>query len=88
MTCSHEIKKYFLLGKKTTTKLDSVLKQKHQFTDKGTYRQSYGFSGSHEWMWELDHKEGQVPKNWCFQTGAGEDSWESFGLQGDQTNRS
>ena len=24
------------------------------------------FSSSHVWMWELDHKEGWVPKNWCF----------------------
>ena len=23
---------------------------------------------SHVWMWELDHKEGWAPKNWCFQT--------------------
>ena len=30
--------------------------------------QSYTFSSSHEWMWELDHKEGWVPKNWCFWT--------------------
>ena len=30
--------------------------------------QSYGFSGSHVWMWELDHKEGLALKNWCFQT--------------------
>ena len=30
--------------------------------------QSYGFSSSHVWMWELDHKEGWAPKNWCFQT--------------------
>ena len=30
--------------------------------------QSYGFSCSHAWMWELDHKEGWVPKNWCFWT--------------------
>ena len=30
--------------------------------------QSYGFSSSHVWMWELDHKEGWVPKNSCFQT--------------------
>ena len=29
---------------------------------------SCGFSSSHVWMWELDHKEGWVPKNWCFQT--------------------
>ena len=30
--------------------------------------QAYGFSSSHVWMWELDHKEGWLPKNWCFQT--------------------
>ena len=30
--------------------------------------QSYGFSSSHVWMWELDHKEGWAPKNWCFWT--------------------
>ena len=28
--------------------------------------QSYGFSSSHVWMWELDYKESWVPKNWCF----------------------
>ena len=32
------------------------------------YNQSYGFSSSHVRMWELDHKEGWVPKNWCFWT--------------------
>jgi len=36
-------------------------------------------------MWELDHKKSWVPKNWCFRTGVGEDSWESLGWQGDQT---
>ena len=30
--------------------------------------QSYGFSSSHVWMWELDHKEGWAPKTWCFWT--------------------
>ena len=30
--------------------------------------QSYGFSSSHVWMWELDHKEGWAPMNWCFWT--------------------
>ena len=30
--------------------------------------QSYGFSSSHVWMWELDYKESWVPKNWCFWT--------------------
>ena len=35
-------------------------------SDKNPYGQSYGFSSSHVWMWELDHKEGWVPKNQCF----------------------
>jgi len=51
--------------------------------------QSYGFSSSHVQTWELDHKEGWALKNWCFQTsGAGEDFWESLGLQGDQISQS
>ena len=33
-----------------------------------TVRLSADFSSSHVWMWELDHKEGWVLKNWCFQT--------------------
>ena len=36
-------------------------------TTLGLYSQSSGFSSSRVWMWELDHKEGQMPKNWCFQ---------------------
>ena len=32
------------------------------------YSQSYGFSGSHGWMWELDHKEVWAMKNCCFWT--------------------
>ena len=40
--------------------------QRHNFAHKGPYSQSYGFSSSHVWMWEVDHKEGSVPKN-CFQ---------------------
>ena len=34
----------------------------------GLYSQSYGSSSSHVLMWQLDHKEGWAPKNWCFQT--------------------
>ena len=44
-----------------------IKKQRHHFADKGPYSQCYGFSSSHVWMWDLDHKEGRVPKNWCFQ---------------------
>ena len=45
-----------------------IKKQRCQFADKGPYSQSYGFSSSHIWMWELDHKERWVPKNGCFPT--------------------
>ena len=43
-------------------------KQIHHFTNKGPYSQSYDFSSSHVWMWELDREEGWVPKSWCLQT--------------------
>ena len=47
------------------TNLDSILKSR-EIANKSPSSQSYGFSSSHEWMWELDHKERWVPKNWCF----------------------
>ena len=50
------------------TSLDSVLKSRDITADKGPYSQSYGFSSSHVCLWELDHREGWVPKNWCFWT--------------------
>ena len=43
-----------------------VKKTRHNFADKGLYRQGYGLSSCHVWIWELDSKEGRVPKNWCF----------------------
>ena len=43
-----------------------TIKQRHYFVNKGLYSQSYSFS--HAWMWEVDHKEGWAPKNWCFWT--------------------
>ena len=43
-----------------------VKKQRHHFAGKVLYSQSYGFSSSHIRMWQLDHKEGWSPKNWCF----------------------
>ena len=45
-----------------------IKKQRHYFANKSPSSQSYGFSSSHVWMWELDHKESWVPKNWCFWT--------------------
>ena len=45
-----------------------IEKQRHYFANKGLSSQSYGFSSSHVWMWELDYKESWAPKNWCFWT--------------------
>ena len=45
-----------------------VKKQRHYFANKGPSSQSYGFSSSHVWMWDLDHKESWALKNWCFWT--------------------
>ena len=66
--CSYEIKRRFLLGRKAMTNLDSILKNRETFANKGLSSQKHGFSSSHVWMWELDHKKGWVPKNWCFWT--------------------
>ena len=49
-------------------KFDFIKKQRHYIVDKGPSSQSYGFTNSHVWRWELDHKESWVPKNWCFWT--------------------
>ena len=54
--------------KEVMTNLDSILKSRDDFANKGPSSQNYGFSSSHVWMWELDYKEGWVPKNWCFWT--------------------
>ena len=67
--CSHETERHLLLGRKAMTNLHSLLKRGDTyFADKGPYNQSYGFSSNHVWMLELDHKEGWMPKNWCFWT--------------------
>jgi len=65
--CSHEIKRCLFLGRKAMTNLDSMLKTR-DITNKGPSSQSYGFSSSHVWMWELDYKESWVSKNRCFWT--------------------
>ena len=72
--CSHEIKRCLFLGRKAMTNLDSILKSKDiplPTNDKCSSSQSYGFSSSHVWMWELDHKEGwdrriDAFKLWCW----------------------
>ena len=45
-----------------------IKKQRHYIANKGLSSQSYGFSNSHVWMWQLDYKESWVQKNYCFGT--------------------
>ena len=55
-----------------------IKKQRHYFANKGLSSESYGFSSSHVWMWELDYKESWVLKNWCFWTEVLEKTLESL----------
>ena len=45
-----------------------IKKQRHYCANKDRSSQSYGFSSSQVWMWELDYKESWELKNWCFWT--------------------
>ena len=65
---------YYLEGKlclshqrSPITNIDSILKSR-DITLPGPSSQGYGFSSSHAWVWELDHRESWAPKNWCFWT--------------------
>ena len=67
--CNHEIKRCLLLGRTSLTNLDSMLKSRNiTLPTKVHIVKAMVFPDSHVWMWELDHKEGWVPKNWCFWT--------------------
>ena len=48
--CSHEIKRPLLLESKVMTHLDSILKRRYYFANKGPSSQGYGFSSGHVWM--------------------------------------
>ena len=55
--CGHEIKRRLLLGRKVMTNLDSKIKSRHYFANKGPSSHGYGFSSGHVWMLELDCKQ-------------------------------
>ena len=61
--CSPEIKRCLLLGTKVVTNLINLLKSR-DVTDASVSSQRYGFSSSHVWMSELDHKESWALKNY------------------------
>ena len=66
--CRHEIQRCLLLGRSYDKPRQHIKRKRHHFANKGPYSQGYGFSSSHVWMWELDHKEGWALKNWCLPT--------------------
>ena len=66
--CSHNIKTLGHWKNNYDKPRQHIKKQRHYFANKGPSSQSYGFSSSHIWMWELDCKESWVSKNWYFWT--------------------
>ena len=71
------------------TNLDSILKR-GDIADKGLSSQSYGFSSSHVWMWELDYKESwpSIKKTDAFELWCWRRLLRVPWLQGDQTSQS
>ena len=77
--CSHEIKRHMLFGRKTMTNLDGQLKSRDiTLLTKVCIVKAMVFLVVHVWMWDLDHKEGWVLKNWCFTTEVLEKTLESL----------
>ena len=66
MTAAIKLKDACSLEKSCNKPRQHIKKQRQYFANKCPYNQNYGFSISHVWMWELDHKEGQALKNWYF----------------------
>ena len=68
--CSHEIKRCLLLGRKSMTNLDSILKNRDiTLPTKVRLVKAMVFPVvMYGWMWELDYKESWVPKSWRFWT--------------------
>ena len=71
--CSHEIKRRLLLGEKKSydKPRQHIKKQRHYFADKGPSSQSYGFSSSNVWVWELgikkaEHQRIDALELWCW----------------------
>ena len=76
---SHEIKTIALWKKSYDQPRQHIKKQRHYFTDKVPSSQSYIFSSSHVWTWEVDHKEKlSTEELMLLKCGVGEDSWESL----------
>ena len=68
VTAARKLKELLAPWKKSNDKpRQHIKKQRYHFADNGPYGQCYGPSNSHVWIWELQHKEGWAPKNWCLE---------------------
>ena len=87
--CNDEIKRHLLLGKKVITKLDSILKSRDiTLSTKVRLVKAMVFPVV---MYGCEHwtiKKAEFKELMLLNCGAGEDSWESFGLQGGPTSPS
>ena len=57
------------IGKTIAFTRQCIEKQRHCFSDKGLYSQSYGFSSNHMWMWEsikVKHERMDAFRLWCW----------------------
>ena len=68
VTAAMILKEACSLEKSYNKPREHIKKQRHYFANKALSSQSYGFSTSHVWMWELDYKESWALKNWWFWT--------------------
>ena len=68
VTVAMKLKDAYSLKVMTNPDNPDIKRQRHYFANKSPSSQNYGFSSSHIWMWDLDHKERWVLKNWCFWT--------------------
>ena len=69
VSAAMKLKKTLDPWKKTYDQLrQQIKKQRHYFATKVPSSQSYDFSSSHVWLWELDHRESWIPKDWYHPT--------------------
>ena len=61
--CSHEVQTLAPWKKSYDQPRQHIKKQSYYFSNKGPSSQGYGFSSSHVWLWELEHKESWALKN-------------------------
>ena len=66
--CSHKIKRCLLLGRKSMTNLDNVLKTRDITLETKVYIVKATVFPAVMYGYELDPKEGWALKNWCFWT--------------------